>query len=103
MKQLFRVANGDKAERCRNKPPNYVAHGYKNLALAELIGKRTHNQRCQSRGYGGSGNHGCNVICRAAYGIKQINIEIHIFYYPSKLACETEKQNTYPNSCAELS
>ena len=100
--QLRRVFDCHEAERRRRKAPEQIAAADKQLALSHAVGQRAHHQRRQRGGSRAPADHGGDIAGVGGDGIIKVDIKIHIFDRPGKLADHADKNERQPNPQGQL-
>ena len=100
--QLRRVFDCHEAERRRRKAPEQIAAADKQLALSHAVGQRAHQQRRQCGGSRAPADHGGDIAGVGGDGIIKVDIKIHIFDRPGKLADHADKNERQPDARGQL-
>ena len=100
--QLRRVFDCHEAERRRRKAPEQIAAADKQLALSHAVGQRAHQQRRQRGGSRTPADHGGDIAGVGGDGVIEIDVKIHIFDRPGKLADHADENERQPDARGQL-
>ena len=96
IESLDAIADKRKAE--DGDAPKYVAEAHEDLAAAEAVGERAHQQGGQRSGNGTCHDHQRNIFGPGIEHLVDENIEVHILNDPRDLSDKTEYSKGDPKA-----